>query len=600
MLVSLRNFKLTRTGTLGRPGEHGFSAKLATGGALFRSIVENGSEIVSIVEPDGTLLYASPAIERVMDYDPEEMVGQNVLEYVHPDDLPLVVEAMQKALTEPGMARNVASYRFLHKDGSWRHVESTGTSLLEHPEVGGIVVVTREVTRQVTRREQAEKRLSEAEARYRLMVEGVPVITYAFAQDPAGHSVPRYVSPQVEGILGYTPQEYAADPALWRGIVHPDDREQVLGEDLRTGETGETFREEFRMISRDGRVVWFREEGRLAGAEEDGTQIWHGVMYDITERKRVEAALKESEGRYRALVENAPAIVYIQRSRPGRAVGYDVTYMSPKVEKILGYPARTFEEDPAFWNEVIHPDDLEAVIAEDYRTDLAGEPFSLDYRMIRKDGSAVWLRDDAFLIRDEAGTPLYWQGVMTDITERRTLERELERRATHDSLTGLPNRVMLAERLGQALSRTKRGDSEFAVLFVDLDDFKVVNDSSGHEVGDRVLVEVAGRLKAAVRPEDTVARHGGDEFVVLLENTDRKRTLLVTERIAATLENPFNIGGTLISVTASIGVAPGDSGAKGPEDLLRNADQAMYRAKEEGKACHMILDRNGVFAEDSG
>lgn len=160
-------------------------------------IVENFPEIVSIVDPDGALLYASPAIERVMGYESEEMVGQNVLEYVHPDDLPLVVESTQKALAEPGLARNAISYRFRHKDGSWHHVESTGTYLLEDPEVGGIVVVTRDVAREVTRREQAEKRLGEAEARYRHMVEGVPAITYAFAQEPAGHSVPRYVSPQV-------------------------------------------------------------------------------------------------------------------------------------------------------------------------------------------------------------------------------------------------------------------------------------------------------------------------------------------------------------------------------------------------------------------
>lgn len=274
--------------------------------------------------------------------------------------------------------------------------------------------------------------------------------------------------------------------------------------------------------------------------------------------------------------------------------------MSPRVEEVLGYPARIFEEDPAFWNEVIHPDDLEAVIAEDARTDLTGEPFSFDYRMIRKDGSVAWLRDEAVLIRDEVGETSYWQGVMTDITERKTLERELERRATHDTLTGLPNRALLVERLGQALSRTRRRGSELAVLFVDLDDFKEVNDSSGHEVGDLVLAGVAGRLKATVRPEDTVARLGGDEFVVLIEDTDRKRMFLAAERIAATLETPLDIGGSRLSVTASIGVALGDSGTKGPGDLLRKADQAMYRAKDDGKARHVILDRNGTFVEDFG
>jgi diguanylate cyclase (GGDEF)-like protein/PAS domain S-box-containing protein len=409
-----------------------------------RSVVENSSEIVTIVDPDGHLRYASPAFERVLGYDSEEAIGtMNVLDHVHPDDLPHVLEETEKALSEGGITTNKAEYRFRHKDGSWRWMESVGTYLLDDPAVRGVVFTSRDVTE----RKKAEEKLRQAEQRYRTLVEEIPAVTYIDPVDDPDTSL--YTSPHIEEMLGFTSQEWQSEK-LWPKRLHPDDRERILAAD-----------------------------------------------------KRFEAA--------------------------------------------------------------------------------GGEPFREEYRLLAKDGSVVWVREEAVLVRDEAGEPLYWKGVFYDLTERKALEERLHYQAFHDYLTDLPNRKLLMDRLGQALRRTRRGHKRVAVLFMDLDGFKLVNDSLGHIAGDGLLMEVTRRLGACLRPEDTLARFGGDEFVVLIEAVDDPaQAVQVAERITEELRSPFNMEGRDLYVTGSIGISLGDARTHDPDALLREADTAMYRVKDEG------------------
>jgi diguanylate cyclase (GGDEF)-like protein/PAS domain S-box-containing protein len=662
----------------------------------FRSVVENSSEAVKILGYDGTLGYANPAFERLFGYAPEEVLGRNMHDFVHPEDLPRVIRAAEKAIAEPGVARNVAEYRFRHKDGFWVDVEATGTYLLGTPGVDGVLVNARDVTA----RKRIERRLQEARTRYRVLVEQTPAVTYSQNVDH-GHAA-TYVSPQIEAMTGYAPEEYYADSGLWHAVVHPDDRGRVLTEDGGTDRTGGSYSSEYRLLHKDGREVWVRNEATLVLGEDEKPRYWLGVLVDVTARTKAEEALERTERRYRSLVENVPTVVYVD----GVDESNLANYRSPYVSKILGYSPEEFYV-PGFWQGLLHPEDRERVLAENERTNRTGEPFRIEYRMIHRDGSAVWLRDEAVLVRDGEGRPTHWQGffsditdrkevegrlreseerlravtdgapvilfaldrdgtlifeggaaledlgieagtnvgssifedyadlqdvvesvrkalageqvtatveiggrsyhvvyspqrdgrgeisgvigVATDVTERRRLEDELRRRATHDPLTGVPNRTLLAERIERALARARREEREISVLFLDLDDLKTFNDRLGHEVGDRILVAVAEGIRSVLGPDDVVARLGGDEFVVLLEDAGRDGAGEVADRIAAVLqglllpvEDEDEAGGSL-SVGASIGVAVGGTDARGPEDLIRAADHAMYRAKEHGK-----------------
>jgi diguanylate cyclase (GGDEF)-like protein/PAS domain S-box-containing protein len=676
------------------------------------SVVKHSSEIVTIVDPDGTLRYASPAFGRLLGYDPGKVVGKmNVLEYVHPDDLPHVLEETEKVHSEGGIASNKAEHRFRHKDGSWRWMESVGTYLLDDPSVNGIVVTSRDITN----RKESEERLRRAEERYRTLVERVPAVVYV--QEIGSPDSAMYMSPRIEALTGYTPEECKDPEMRWR-MVHPVDRERMQSEDERTGEPGKVFASEYRLLHRDGRTVWVRNESVLIEDEASGSQYWQGFMLDITERRRVEVALRESEQRfrrsfdgaaigmalvgtdgrflrtnrslrellgypeeellgktfqdlthpddldvdldhfdrmlggemrtyqvekrymhkdghvvwailsvsmvhdeedeplyfvsqiqdiserkraeqkirdaeqrYRTLVEQIPAVTYIDPvNDPDTSL-----YTSPQIEQMLGYTPQEWQNEK-LWPKRLHPEDRERVLAADERFEAGGdESFSEEYRLLAKDGSVVWVREEAVLVRDEAGEPLYWQGVLYNLTGRKALEERLHYQAFHDPLTDLPNRRLFANHLKGALKRTsRRKGRKSAVLFMDLDNFKVVNDSLGHEVGDHLLVAVGQRLKGCLRRGEVAARLGGDEFTLLLENiSSAGEAEEVAERIIRELRAPFAIEGHLIFATISIGIALSDTVGRAQEDLLlRAADIALYRAKGKTKACFEVFDRN--------
>jgi PAS domain S-box-containing protein len=329
----------------------------------YRALTQNSSDLVTVMETEGVVRYQSPAIVRMLGYSTEELLGKNAFDYVHPDDFQRVRMAFDEGLKDPGLQPS-AEYRFRHKDGSWRWLESVGTNLIQEPGVGGYVVNSRDISR----RKEAEDRLREAEKRYRMLVERIPAITYI--REIRHHSEFVYVSPQVMDVLGYTPGECISAPDLWMEIVHPDDREAVLAEDLRTSETGETFVMEYRQIARDGHPVWIRDEATLVRDEAGEPLYWLGVQIDITERKRAEARLGDAEQRFRTLVDQIPAVTYID---PVDAPDTSL-YTSPQIEKMLGYTPEEWREQK-LWPKCLHPDDRERILAADERFEAgAGSP----------------------------------------------------------------------------------------------------------------------------------------------------------------------------------------------------------------------------------
>jgi PAS domain S-box-containing protein len=319
-----------------------------------RSVVENSSENVTIVDPDGTLRYASPAFGRMLGYAPEEVVGKmNVLDHVHPDDLPHVLEETEKALSAGGVATNRAEYRFRHKDGSWLWVESAGTYLLDDPHVKGVVVQTRDITE----RKRTEKALREAEERFRRSFDDAAIGMALVGTDGRFLRTNRSLCE----ILGYREEELLEKS--FQDITHPDDLDADLDQ-VRRMLVGEirTYQMEKRYFHKEGQVVWVLLSVSMVHDEEGDPLYFVSQIQDISERKRAEQKIRDAEQRYRTLVEQIPAVTYIDPvDDPDTSL-----YTSPHIEQMLGYTPAEWQTEK-LWPKRLHPDDRERVLAADKR-----------------------------------------------------------------------------------------------------------------------------------------------------------------------------------------------------------------------------------------
>lgn len=376
-------------------------------------------------------------------------------------------------------------------------------------------------------------------------------------------------------------------------FVDANDRELVRRYLEAAGEPKARARFDLRMRRADGSLGWFDAViVNLEHAEHVGGIAL--ILRDVTDRKRVETvahrsrdALQDGEERFRSLVEHVPAIVYLA----GFGERGEWHYVSPQVETMLGFTPEEWVTG-SLWYRQLHPEDRSRVLWEEERDLESGvaETVHSEYRLIAKGGRVVWVRDESAIVWNELGEPLYYRGVMFDITERMALEEQLTHQAFHDPLTKLPNRALFYNRVEHALARRDREVAPLAILFIDLDDFKGVNDAFGHGAGDELLLQVATNLRQSLRAGDTAARFGGDEFAILLEDADPERTAQIAQRILDTFEEPFMLGEKEIRVSGSVGAVVSTMRNEDIESLVANADSAMYRAKMEGKARYVLFD----------
>ncbi len=321
--------------------------------------------------------------------------------------------------------------------------------------------------------------------------------------------------------------------------------------------------------------------------------VWSGEtvflvsLRDITARARAEEALRESEERYALAARAANDGLWDWN------VSKNVVYYAPRWKTMLGYDEDEIGESSEEWFSRVHPEDIDRVrAAVTAHVEGLTSHFENEYRMRHKTGTWRWVLCRGLAVRDPLGRAMRVAGSQSDVTHRKLAEEQLAHRAFYDPLTNLPNRALFIDRLRHAMRRAqRRKDYQFAVLFLDVDRFKTINDSLGHMAGDRLLVMVARRLELSLRPGDSVARLGGDEFTVLLEDVrDDTDSTRVADRIQRELAAPFNINGQELFTSASIGIARSSTGYENPEDILRDADTAMYRAKAGGRARHAMFD----------
>ena len=427
------------------------------------------------------------------------------------------------------------------------------------------------------------------------LVERLALLTYVSL--PGQLAAVTYTSPRLLATLGCALGELATVEGV-SALAHPDDRAMILEEHRDALEAGRAVSFEYRLLAQDGSVVWIHDEAEYVPLGEQGGPCLHGRCLDITAHKRVEEELRASVEQFRTVAANVPGVVY----RCACDTRWTIRFMSDYIEELTGYPASDFiGNDVRTYGSIIHPEDRQFVVDGVDAALAEGSPYSLHYRLVHADGSPRWIGEYGRAVLDAQGKRLWLDGVILDVTQRTLAElardraeaqlkqqAELNRhQALHDSLTGLPNRTLFHDRVRHAILAARREDSELAVLMMDLDRFKEINDTLGHASGDRLLQHVGARLEEALRAGDSIARLGGDEFGLVLPSVSATSVGELVERIRRAVARPCLLDGLQVSIDATIGVALFPSHGDDVTPLLQRADVAMYVAKKDNSGFAM-------------
>jgi PAS domain S-box-containing protein len=368
-----------------------------------------------------TLRYVSPQLTQILGYQPADWADtERWLATVHPDDLERV-RAIDGGIADSSTSEYELEYRMFHQDGSTRWVRDQGHVLAR--DALGRPTVLQGLVLDVTDARRIDRERREARVRYRSLVEAIPAITYVEHASPEAPEESRFafVSPQIERILGFTPDEATSDPHFFERTLHPEDLPRIREANARAESTGEPFDQEFRQLTKGGEIRWMHDRAVLVRDDDGAPQFWHGVTIDITDRKEAERNLRLAEARYRTLVEQIPAVTFIET--PGAPPNETwFTYLSPQAKQIFGMTSEELLANPAHFGEFVHPEDRDRVYAANTRSEETGQPFNEEFRIIRPDGRIVWLDSRAVLVRDDDGSPRFWQGVAIDVTAHRELE----------------------------------------------------------------------------------------------------------------------------------------------------------------------------------
>jgi len=545
-------------------------------------ILNSAGEGICSLDSEGRITFANQAVTRMTGWKFAELIGRHMHVTLHqpkadgssfPEEDCPICETWKE-----GVEHTVADEVFWRRNLSSFPIEYVSTPIYDGTEPSGAVVVFRNVTEH--KRATEALRVSEnfSETILTSVSEGIIVYDRELRYRAWNKVMEELTGLPSEQIIGSSALDLFAQfmlPGIEHLLVRALRGERVTSEDTHY------------QVPQTGREGWMSATFSPHTSPEGETIGVVGIVRDISARKLAEEDLRVSEERY-ALAANAANDGLWDLDLITQKV-----YYSPRWKSMLGYDDGEVSDSTQEWFSRVHPEDLSdfnAAIGKHIQSE--APQFESEHRMLHKDGSYRWMLTRGLAMRNDKGKAYRIAGSQTDITERKRAEEQLLYDAFHDGLTGLPNRALFTDRLDRALERAKRRDDfTVAVLFLDLDRFKVVNDSLGHMTGDQLLIGVARRLEGALRHVDTVARLGGDEFVILLEDIeDINHATRSAERIQSQLREPFILDSSEVFTSASIGIAVSTAGYSRAEDIIRDADIAMYRAKASGKARHELFD----------
>ncbi|WEG13472.1 PAS domain S-box protein [Pullulanibacillus sp. KACC 23026] len=537
----------------------------------YKRLVELSPEPI-IVHQDGYIQYANPACVKLLGAASlSDLEGKNIIDFSPPEFKGLVDERIQD-LDRTGILVAPTEEKLLRLDGTLIDVEVTGISLDYNGKPSYLMMV-----HDLTRRRQSEEALRHSEEQYRLIAENMSDLLGVL--DLEGRVL--YASLSHEHVLGLSPEEYQGN--LARDAAHPDDVLKVQQFFDEAVTTKENVSKEFRLKNlKNNQYLWFEARGNPIYDENGNILHILVVARNINDRKHSEEALRESEERYRLIADNITDFVCLISQD-----GY-FKYASPSHETVLGFPLQVYEGRRA--GDWVHPDDIEAIRKQLQIVLRTKEIGKFEYRFRDCKGNWIWFEAKVTPVFLENGQFEHFLIVSREIMERKMYEEKLNHFAYHDTLTGLPNRRMFKDRLNQAIKEAERYRRKLAVMFMDMDKFKQINDTFGHDVGDELLKQFAKRVRGSLRDGDTLSRLGGDEFIILLPEIQKEQDVLhIAHRIIDSFQQPWEIGEHVLHTTSSIGIAFYPENGTNRHELMKHADIALYRAKENGRNNYNIF-----------
>lgn len=530
-------------------------------------------------------------VNKILGLSTEDIIGKTDFDLVQDKELAEFFRQKDRQVLESKLSL-IIEETIRTADGSLINVETIKAPFFnENGDVAGIIGIGRDITLQ----KRVENDLRESEDKYRTIIENIHDVVMIVDSN----LTITYISDSIKSASGFAVEEVIGKNIF--NFIHPDNlsgAQDKLNTALKSD--GKVLPFEAIVVTKDNKSNYVEASGRLIKNSNGKLVLGIAILHDITERKNYEKELieakeklsksneelKYAKGELQLIFDNVNAVIW------STDLEQRTSRVSKRITKLLGFSNKEFERNPDLYKEFIYPDDYE--IFTHMRQKVFSEKTGIiqQYRIMSQNGNILWVEESLTPFIDSKGNIIKINGVITDITNRKEMEDTIKYMAYYDLLTELPNRHMLNEYIDKALARSKHNKGKLAVMFIDLDNFKSVNDTLGHETGDLLLKQVSELLKQTIREGDTVFRQGGDEFIILLEDVDREEAIRVAERILDEFCDPFQLNNKDFFVTPSIGISLYPEHGDDKQTLIKYADGAMYLAKKFGRNNYKLHNSN--------